>query len=84
MPSRLFEIEHSTDIQNSLLKYNDLQDFNTRMLIVSSGKRKKEFETKIRYSSFQEIIKRVEFLSFDSLVKQYELANEASRHETIL
>lgn len=27
MPNSLFEVEHSTDIQNSLLKFSDLQDF---------------------------------------------------------
>ena len=35
MPHSLFEIEHSTDIQNSLLKFNDLQDFYSRMVIVA-------------------------------------------------
>lgn len=84
MPSRFFEIEHSTDIQNSLLKYNDLQDFNTRMFIVSSSKRKKEFENKIHYSSFQDIAERVDFLSFDWLVKEYEHTVEAGQQETIL
>jgi hypothetical protein len=84
MPSRCFEVEHSTDIQNSLLKYNDLQDFNTRMFIVSSSKRKIEFENKIHYSSFQDIAKRVAFLSFDWLVKEYEHTVEASRQETTL
>jgi len=84
MPSRFFEIEHSTDIQNSLLKFNDLQDFNTRMFIVSSGKRRKEFESKIHYSSFRDIANRVSFLGFDWLVKEYEHMVEASQQETIL
>lgn len=35
MPHSFFEIEHSTDIQNSLLKFNDLQDFYVRMVIVA-------------------------------------------------
>jgi hypothetical protein len=84
MPSRFFEVEHSTDIQNSLLKFNDLQDFNTRMFIVSSGERKEEFKKKIHYSSFQDIAKRVDFLSFDWLVKEYEHDVEASHQETTL
>ncbi|MGD0349427.1 MAG: hypothetical protein ABSB84_03830 [Verrucomicrobiota bacterium] len=84
MPGSLFEIEHSTDIQNSLLKFNDLQDFNTRMLIVANSKREKEFESKIHYSSFQDIAKRVEFLSFDWLVKQYEHAVETGQQKTTL
>jgi hypothetical protein len=35
MPHSFFEVEHSTDIQNSLLKFNDLQDFQSRMFIVA-------------------------------------------------
>lgn len=84
MPYRFFEIEQSTDIQNSLLKFNDLRDFHTEMFIVSDRQRKKEFESKIRYSSFCDISGRVKFLSFDWLVKQYEHAVEASQQETTL
>ena len=84
MPSRFFEIEQSTDIQNSLLKFNDLRDFHTEMFIVSNQQRKKEFESKIRYSSFHDINGRVKFLSFDWLVKQYEHAVEASQQEAAL
>ena len=49
MPHSFFEIEHSTDIQNSLLKFNDLQDFYVRMAIVADIKRKPEFEAKMRF-----------------------------------
>ena len=35
MPHSFFEVEHSTDIQNSLLKFIDLQDFAARMVIVA-------------------------------------------------
>lgn len=72
MPHSFFEIEHSTDIQNSLLKFNDLQDFFVRMLIVADKTRKEEYESKIKYSSFKEINNRVLFLDYDSLSKQYE------------
>lgn len=84
MPSRFFEIEHSTDIQNSLLKFNDLRDFHTQMFIVSDLHKRKEFESKIRYSSFYDIRERVKFLSFDWLVKEYEHAIEASQQEATL
>ena len=72
MPHSFFEVEHSTDIQNSLLKFNDLQDFFVRMLIVADKARKEEYEGKIKYSSFKEINNRVLFLDYDSLSKQYE------------
>lgn len=63
--SSVFEVEHSTDIQNSLLKFNDLQDFNTRFYIVSSKQRKEEFIKKINFSSFKEIRERVKFIDYD-------------------
>jgi hypothetical protein len=72
MPHSFFEIEHSTDIQNSLLKFNDLQDFHVRMVIVADKVRKIEYENKIKYSSFHDINNRVSFLDYDSLTKQYE------------
>ena len=55
MPHSFFEIEHSTDIQNSLLKFNDLQDFYVRMTIVADIKRKTEFECKMNYHAFDEL-----------------------------
>ena len=55
MPHSFFEIEHSTDIQNSLLKFNDLQDFYVRMAIVADAKRKPEFEAKLAFHAFDEL-----------------------------
>ena len=73
MPNSLFEVEHSTDFQNSLIKFSDLQDFYTRMIIVTDDNRKREFMQKIQSSVFTEISKRIDFLGYESLVKQYEI-----------
>lgn len=73
MPNTLFEVEHSTDFQNSIIKFSDLQDFYTRMVIVTDDHRKREFLQKIQSSVFTEIARRVDFLSYESLVKQYEM-----------
>jgi hypothetical protein len=78
MLNSLFEVEHLADIQNSLLKFNDLQDFYTRMVIVAADRRRKEFEHKIKFSAFNEIKARVKFLGYESLVQQYE--QEVKRH----
>lgn len=72
MPHHLFEVEYSTGIQNSLLKFFDLQDFYARMVIVSHDGRRGEFEQKLRHSAFREIKERVNFLGYNALVKQYE------------
>lgn len=74
LPSALFEIEHSTDIQNSLLKFNDLRGFDCKMFIVADERRKSEFFKKISYSAFRELRNnnRVSFFNYDNLVKLYE------------
>lgn len=84
MPCGFFEVEHSTDIQNSLLKFNDLQDFYARMVIVSAPERKAEYEKKLHFSAFKEIKARVRFLDYNWLVKEYEHSVEASQREMIL
>ena len=73
MPAAFFEVEHSTDIQNSLLKFMDLQDFYSNMYIVAAEQRRKEFTNKMNYSAFSclEKEKRVTFLSYDDLEKNY-------------
>lgn len=86
MPHSFFEIEHSTDIQNSLLKFYDLQDFYVRMTIVADIQRLPEFEAKMRFSAFDTLRagKRVSFLSYDALIKQYEMELEKQSLEFIL
>jgi len=74
MPHSFYEIEHTTDIQNSLLKFNDLKDFSARMVIVADEKRYAEFDSKMNYAAFNTLRenKRVAFLSYESLDKQYQ------------
>jgi len=72
MPHSLFEVEHSTDIHNSLIKFVDLQDFNSRMVIVADENRMREYESKRDKTVFKEIKNRVKFLGYNSLVKEYE------------
>jgi len=76
MPEFFFEVEHSTDIQNSLLKYNELCGLNARMIIVADVQRLNEYEKKKNLSAFKNIRDRVEFLDYKSLEKQYELLLE--------
>lgn len=86
MPHSFFEVEHLGDIQNSLLKFNDLRDFYSRMVIVADSKRKNEYFHKLKYSSFTELVKenRVSFMDYESLNKQYETIIEQQNYEFIL
>ncbi len=81
MPYAFFEVEHSTDIQNSLLKFFDLQDFYSKMYIVADCKRMSEFDKKLHYGAFKELVnnKRVNFLSYDTLNKLYNQAIESKK-----
>ncbi len=86
MPDSFFEVEHSTDIQNSLMKFYDLQDFYARMFIVSDEKRREEYNKKLDYSSFGKLKKekRVLFLSYEDLEKQYRQAIEMQNLSTVI
>lgn len=86
MPHSFYEIEHSTDIQNSLLKFNDLKDFSARMVIVADEKRHAEFGNKMNYAAFNALRenKRVAFLSYESLDKQYEQELQKQNMDFIL
>lgn len=86
MPHSFYEIEHSTDIQNSLLKFNDLKDFSARMVIVADEKRHIEFGNKMNYDAFCTLKKdkRVSFLSYESLDKQYEQEVQKQNMDFIL
>ena len=79
-------MEHSTDIQNSLLKFCDLQDFNARMVIVADDYRKEEFMRKLNETAFRDLqnMNRVNFLSYDELGRQYEIAVVNSQRTFIL
>jgi hypothetical protein len=83
MPHSFFEVEHSTDIQNSLLKFSDLLDFRVKMYIIADENRRKEFDAKLHYDAFSQLFHPgtgrnplVDFYSYDSLIKLYEKSLE--------
>ena len=77
MPDTFFEVEHSTDIQNSVTKFCDLQDFHSRFLIVAPQNRKEQFDKVISRTAFKDVKKRVSFSSYESIYRQYELMCKA-------
>ena len=66
-PHAFFEVEHSTDIYNSLRKFTAFQDFRVEFHIVADSLRKREFEQKISETAYMPIQKRVKFLDYESL-----------------
>lgn len=72
MPSDFYEVEHTTDIKNSLSKFYELQDFNAGFFIVADASRKKEYEDKLHVSMFSPIENRVRFLNYEQVANLYE------------
>jgi hypothetical protein len=67
-PNSFFEIEHSTDIYNSLLKFVELQDFRIHFYIVADSQRQAEFDDKILLNAFAPIKPFVKFWNYDSVL----------------
>lgn len=78
MPSDLYEVEHSTDIKNSLSKFYELQDFFVKFFIVADKSREAEFNDKLSASVFDPIAKRVTFLSYDRVASHHENLSKAA------
>ena len=72
MPSAFYEVEHTTDIKNSLSKFYELQDFHAGFFIIADESRKQEYEDKLHVSLFEPIANRVAFLSYSRVVGMYE------------
>lgn len=71
MPDSFFEVEHSTDIQNSVVKFCDLQDFYSRFLIVAPQNRCDQFHKVMQRTAFKDIRHRIKFHSYEDIIKQY-------------
>lgn len=67
LPHSFFEVEHSTDIHNSLLKFLEFQDFRINFHIVADAARRREFESKIVSHTFAPIRSEVKFLEYERL-----------------
>ena len=66
-PSSFFEVEYTTDFQNSLLKFTALQDFYAKFYIVSHLGRKRNYQLKIALDVFRPLKERVEFIDYDCI-----------------
>ena len=67
MPTHFYEVEHTTDIKNSLSKFYELQDFFSAFYIVAAKHRESEFVDKLNASIFSQIKDRVGFLTYDKV-----------------
>jgi hypothetical protein len=66
-PHTIFEVENTTDFQNSLTKFYELKHYLLNMTIVAPASRKKEFQSRIDQSIYAPIKERIKFLSYDKI-----------------
>lgn len=78
MPDSFFEVEHSTNIYNSLLKFIEFRDFYSRFYIIADNNRKREFFNKLSHSSFQSMDDRIQFLDYDTVSNRNAKVHELS------
>ena len=73
LPNSIFEIENSTNFRNSLVKFVELQDFNTSMTLVApkDDSKIRKFNQEIKKSAFSSIKDRVKFFDYEYIVKLY-------------
>lgn len=77
MPQSLFEVEFSTDFQNSMHKFLDLQDYYANFIIAADRSRKDQFEKRLNQSGFKPIRDRVEFFNFDEVSELHAATEKA-------
>jgi hypothetical protein len=78
LPEYFFEVEHSTPMYNSLLKFLDFADFRIKFFIVADKARRLEFEDKISAHHFSPIRSAVKFIDYERVadwhLKAFEIA----------
>lgn len=67
LPASVFEVEHSTDMKNALVKFVELQDFRTDMVIVADASRRRYFEHSRTLCAFEPVRDYVRFWSYQEL-----------------
>lgn len=84
LPKAFFEVEHSTDMRNSLLKFLDFEDFRINFFIVADVARKRDFESKISSPTFSPIRNIVKFLDYDTLANTHSKISASVPAEKLL
>jgi len=73
-PFSFFEVEHSTDFRDALIKFCELQDFYAKFYCVSEQNKYEKFKKEINKNAFKSIMNRVKFLSYNKVENDYRIA----------
>ena len=70
MPFRFYEVEHSTNITNSLDKFYELQDFRADFYIIADENRRSQFNSLIERNIYSSIRSYVKFFSKRKIIRR--------------
>lgn len=70
-PSKLIEVENSTDFRAGFIKMNEIQDFRTDFLFIAPQERKTKFDTEREKTAFKNIKDRCKFETYDFVENWY-------------
>ena len=73
-PEKIFEVEDSTDFRGSLVKFAELQDFNTSFNLVASAERKTKYDREVSKTAFANIVGRCHFVNYADIEGYYNAA----------
>lgn len=81
-PNSIFEVENSTNFRNSLVKFVELQDFTTSMIMIAPNEKSKinKYNQEIEKSAFVAIKDRVKFFNYDKIIGLYNSQIAASKY----
>lgn len=71
-PEHAFEVEYSTNFRNALVKFTEMQDFNTKFYLVAPPEGRRKYSKEIERAAFASIATRCTFWSFDQVWKLYQ------------
>ncbi len=77
LPDAFFEVENTTDMKNSLLKFVEFQDFRAAFHIVADGARRAEFDQRLALAAFAPLREHVRFWDYAALARMHDKEMEA-------
>jgi hypothetical protein len=84
LPDSFFEVEHSTNIEHSLVKFFELQDYFAGFYIVAPKHRESQFNDLLNKQIFEPIKQRVNFINYDNLSNQHTRMHELTKLKKVI
>lgn len=70
-PSRMFEVEHTTNFRDAFTKFMELQDFIIDFYCIASVEKEDKFNREKCKNAFKPIEKRINFLNYEQIENDY-------------